>query len=516
MESYKNVIPIGDRCITVWGGEVLYIEDIEAHASFIDHKGQVLFAARDGIYTLNGSAAENSDFRVLFRKDPALGENNVGNPGCEILESPIAENERGDGYIFIRTNDDYADDGDRSMILYVLNDLSENPSIKRFYQPNQEKDGKINEINITCMVWYDNRLLVYEKLRGTLWISRTDPTWCLRETDGEIPSRWSGGADLLWANWLKSSFTAESINKLLVYQGLLYAFYNNSIEVFSRTGNEDAPLQYVENMNVPGIGAIDAAIVSDRIFLLASNSGLRQIMVISKNSFPTKISNFEIDRLLEKHMPTKIQNIRIQGFNFPAVNLYENTFLCCNQAGESNLWFFYSLESFENPLGSNHKLASLKNVANNIQMMGDKASRLTAIIFNSPNSNAIYSMDGEGAGQTKRIAFLMSREIKDFPMDFPKRVILRSVEIVCDTGRITDDLFYLTDEKNKTPYVYLRVSTDNGHSWGNTYKRLLGERGQNDKQIVFRNLGSGKNFLFQFGSSALQSFQIYKLRVEVA
>jgi hypothetical protein len=52
-------------------------------------------------------------------------------------------------------------------------------------------------------------------------------------------------------------------------------------------------------------------------------------------------------------------------------------------------------------------------------------------------------------------------------------------------------------------------------SFGPYLYRSLGQPGKNDRQIVWRNCGSGNSFLLEFGTSDNVRFQLYEIGLEI-
>jgi hypothetical protein len=99
------------------------------------------------------------------------------------------------------------------------------------------------------------------------------------------------------------------------------------------------------------------------------------------------------------------------------------------------------------------------------------------------------------------------RAVRGCFTQLPGRVIVREVEVVCDTG-----VYYDLERRGN---MYLRLSFDRGLSFGKYMYRSLGEPGKNDRRIVWRNCGSGNSFLMEFGTSDNVRFQLYEIDFEL-
>jgi hypothetical protein len=115
-----------------------------------------------------------------------------------------------------------------------------------------------------------------------------------------------------------------------------------------------------------------------------------------------------------------------------------------------------------------------------------------------------------------------NRYIRDGFKQFPKRVIIRRVYVVMDTGKTDRDKYVTVVDGNVVPdqqmqnmEIYIAVSTNRGMSFSQRRYRKLGMAGHNDKVIEWRNLGSGNSTLFEIGTSSLHKLQLYSMGVDV-
>jgi hypothetical protein len=88
---------------------------------------------------------------------------------------------------------------------------------------------------------------------------------------------------------------------------------------------------------------------------------------------------------------------------------------------------------------------------------------------------------------------------------FPRRVIFRRVYLVMDTGKTT--------EYDADPKIYVALSTNRGLSFSQRRFRTLGRDGHNNKEIEWRNLGSGNSVLMEVGASGGYKLQLYDMGI---
>ena len=84
--------------------------------------------------------------------------------------------------------------------------------------------------------------MAVEKSKNTVWLTCTDPGAVYAQY---FSDPWGGNGESyeLWNNWYASTNSADKLNTAKAFNGQLYLLNSNSIEIWSRTGNESAPLQ---------------------------------------------------------------------------------------------------------------------------------------------------------------------------------------------------------------------------------------------------------------------------------
>jgi hypothetical protein len=313
------------------------------------------------------------------------------------------------------------------------------------------------------------------KSENTCYLTCTDPDRFIRNP-AEDPWDDTTGGDL-WHNKYPSNNGADSLNQVVSYRGQLYFFNQYSIEMWGRTGDEDAPIQS-NTTSVIHHGGRNPLIVNDQIFFISKDKiGGEHVATFAKEGFQI-ISNTEID----KRMGSPIDLRPITQRHEPNIAVRTN----------ERDYFVYGFEHWwrwKTPNGETESV--LESILENLSVT--TTGRL--IRFDEESRNSVNG---------KRI----ERYIRDGFEQFQKRVIFRRFVITMDTGRNSETL----TEDNKG--IYLALSTNNGLSFAQRHYRKLGRSGLNNKVIEWRNLGSGNSVLIEVGTSAPYKLQLYDIAVE--
>lgn len=67
----------------------------------------------------------------------------------------------------------------------------------------------------------------------------------------------------------------------------------------------------------------------------------------------------------------------------------------------------------------------------------------------------------------------------------------------------------------QNPYISLRYSNNNGHTWSDSLPRELGKVGEYNKRIVWNRLGSANNWLFEIATKDAVDFAIIEASIDV-
>jgi hypothetical protein len=377
--------------------------------------------------------------------------------------------------------------GDR--IIYVNGELT---AVGYLGMPNDPVGTTTNQPNsrlsfvITSLEWYDNRLLFVDKSLNTLWVSCSDPMQFVRngpntrwETD-PVTHQYTG-VDNLWTDWYHSTLTADNINLIKVFNSAIYIFKEYNIEVWSRTGNDDNPIEINQSQSKQ-VGGIAATICNDSLYFIAQDKTNNKFLGAIDNSGQVKrISNNEIERRIPNMSRLEVVTLREKTFVvvYDELNMPTSGFA----VGAEGIWWRWDVPDDDIGFGG---------------IIGPLLYSKSGTLLKMDPTTRRYNVNQ-----------YMHRAIRDFMTDVPGRMILRSVQVVMDAGRI------LPPSRNTLPIAHLRISNNFGHTWSRHYEAKLGTGGQNDKVVVFRNLGSGNNFTLEFSVNENVVLQVYKFRVEL-
>lgn len=323
--------------------------------------------------------------------------------------------------------------------------------------------------------WYDNRLVTITKYSNTIWLTRTDPMYYWRDANANVRymdanDSGTGGYDL-WCNWYSSTADNSNVEAVCACNGQLILFNDTSIETWNRTGNEDAPIQPATD-NIKKIGGFSPIAVGDQFFYIATDD--HQVKSIYAGQ--QKVSNSEVDKYIQdaKFLTTiTMRNQRILLVILRDLDAYA---LC------GNAWFKWTA-----PLGASYHVIET--------LCSDYALGSNGDIIKFDN-------DSRYSG-----GMVLTRAIIDFFQIYDKREIIRSVELICDTGCAAQgDSGY--------DAIACAISTDFGRTIQIRKYRSLGKKGHNDKSIIWNNLGSGRSCMICLSTSANYKINIYDVIVK--
>lgn len=356
---------------------------------------------------------------------------------------------------------------------------------------------------IDSITWFDNRLVLVQKQKNTVWLSAVDPSrwlspsysngqysypmWPWQPQDSTETGRQTG-INTFIPNYYASTASSANIQEAVTFAGQLYFLNDTSIEVWSATGNDQNPIQH-NSQNTLYYGGRSPVIVDDTLYILCKGAIHNDfVAAIAQNGQIARISNDEIDRML---MPRafRIRPLAVRDQSMIVVytdNKYNNGY-AVTRAGA---WWRYW-----NDDGNDAMAWSVVNIK----------GRQIGVSY---HGSLLYATDDSRLYPN---GTPIPRHIRGGWSQYIGRKILREVEVICDTG------IYLDSNPNKIPgNIYLRVSFDRGHQFGSYLYRKLGKSCRNDKVLLWRNCGSGNSLLMEFGTSDNIRFQIYGLRFELS
>lgn len=328
--------------------------------------------------------------------------------------------------------------------------------------------------------WFDNKLVMRSSERNTVWISRTDPAYFFRSVD-KCPTYQESGFPL-WNSWYSSTNSADKLVDIASFKGQLYFINTHSIEVWGRTGQEDSPIQS-NTTQVIHIGGRSPLIIQDTLFIICKDACGHEGIGMFTDGF-AKISTPEIERRLGT--PLDLQIITQRHENYLFVRQSESSGFLFREGRWS---------SWKPPREEPNPVAC--------SIYGELAASIYGDILEF-DENIRLTSNG------KRI----HRYIRDGFTQFQKRVIFRRIAITMDTGRYADDfLSQANKDADCNIEIYIALSTNRGLTFSQPHYRKLGQAGENNKVVEWRNVGSGNSILAEVGTSALHKLQIYDVEI---
>ena len=356
--------------------------------------------------------------------------------------------------------------------------------------------------NCSSITWYENRLVVVTKDTNTVRLSKIRPDRWLIPTQGESDQRWLP-LQVFWTetngkisyNFVPHAYVSTASSALLqdavAFAGQLYFLNDTSIEVWTNTYNEDAPIQQ-NTMSTIHFGGRSPCVVADRMYLICKDNWHNDfIAAITQSGEIERLSNDEIDK-----------RIAGRGAIIRPLAVRDNSFIvvyCSNDNGTIDLAKGLSVTrngkwwTYDNTNVKNNTFA----VWSVITIAGEQ--------FDVGNHGEFIRQDRNSRKHADGTPIL--RLIRGCFTQLPVRGIVREVTVTCDTG------VSFGNERGK---LYARISFDRGLSFGPYLYRSLGQPGKNDRQIVWRNCGSGNSFLLEFGTSDNVRFQLYEIGLEIS
>lgn len=350
-----------------------------------------------------------------------------------------------------------------------------------------------NLVDIATITWYENRLVCTQRNKNTVRLSviRPDrwiiPSWV--DSLGKYVPYQIYREDNSYAfmpHAYVSTASSAVLQDVVAFAGQLYFLNDTSIEIWTNTFTEDAPIQH-NTMSTLHYGGRSPCIVADTMYLICKDAYHNDFIgAISQGGAIQNISNDEVDRRLMGKAAI-IRPLTVRDSSLIVVYNYDengrpdfSTGLSITKTGK---WWTY-----ENRYVANHDFAVWSVLCSSgrqydISVYGE-------LIEQNPDSR--LHIDGTP----------ILRYIRGLFTQLPGRVIVREVEVVCDTG-VSYDL--------QRGRMYLRMSLDRGMTFGQYLYRSLGSPGKNDRRIIWRNCGSGNSFLIEFGTCDNVRFQLYEI-----
>ena len=507
VSDYINMIPLGDTCVDRQGEEVLptgYSDSISnVRGTFLDSQDNVYVVIRDIVHRFKYNRMSNSATYIgpmrgyignsegVFQLRNMTGEVTFAESSTKPSQVYLCDGE----YIYWwGTVDDVFKPAERQAFVMtmmyspgvVLNtaDTSARPD-QYAAVIGAANDLNIDDIaHIDSLDWFDNKLVATQREKNTVWLTCTDPGQFYNSKSADP---W-GTANDLWHNWYSSTNSADRLYRAISFGGQLYLLNNLSIEVWGRTGNEDAPLQS-NTLQVIHHGARNPLIIADTMYVIASDQvGSEYVAAIKGGQFQ-KISNAEIDRRLGTPYDLQVLSQRDESYLFVRDSdngreMFEGFVF------KDGMWW-----RWEN--SPTNDMPIRNTIVKNISVT--RGGSLVAFTNDSRR---------DASGE------IIRRVVRDSFQMFPKRSIIRRVNLVMDTGRANVYADLPEDERKRM--IYLALSTNRGLSFSLPRYRSLGRSGINNKEVEWRNLGSANSILLEFGTTADYNLQVYDVQIEIS
>lgn len=507
VSDYVNMIPRGETCTDRQGETVveatMWTQKYDVRGHFMDSNGNVYLVIRNYVHRFTYDA-KTGTVAYAGVMSGFIGENYAESFELVMMDTPVSFCESStkpsqvylcDGrYVYwwgVDSDPNYPLKRQAFQIgmLWSPNVLA--TGIDSEIQPDQydvivnPSDNKLNLSDIVFIDqidWFDNRLVGVQKSKNTVWLTCTDPGQFFRNT-AKNPFDEDDGTDL-WHNWYASTSSADKLVGVVSFGGQLYFLNNRSIEIWGRTGNEDAPIQS-NTTQVIHHGARNPVIIADILYVIANDQiGGEYIAAISNGQF-ARVSNPEIDRHLEA--PADLQIISQREETYLMVRLNTST-------GESFVFSEGRWWHWVDDVNATHHI---------------RASVVKDIAISTRGLFVRFTDDRKKNADGQRI----TRYVRDSFANFDIRKIIRRVALVMDSG-VRQDPNLITDDDSGRD-IYLKVSLNRGLSFSQPHYRKLGLSGQNNKVVEWRNLGSSNSVLIEFGTSSEYILQIYDVKLEL-
>lgn len=520
VSDYCNTIPLGNSIIDRQGEEIFdpYYCPVNRPATmrvintFVDSQRNIYIACQDGLRRYRiGVRPNGTHYPQYFGKlDVGAISSNIS--FCESSTKPSQVFCCTHGRVYMWNTEDIPFDPGQVAPVYhdrftaftpvlipviTSKDSFKNPAdgyalmwpeyTATFYNLNDEDlCPKIDRIT-----WFDNRLVMAQLSKNTVWMTEVDPSrWLVPSAKTGYPARTlldpNTLANTFMPHYYSSTASSARLQDIVAFNGSLYFLNDTSIEVWNATGNAQNPINHT-NQNTLAYGGRSPLIIADALYLICRDTIHNDFIVAIDTTGQLKhISNIEIERQLQpgaqflRPLSVRDQSMFVCYKDREYVNGYSMT-------PNGYWWRFYN---------------------------GGTPEHLAWTLLNFEGT--LYGVSKQGylvkvSDQSRKFAgseVPMTRFVRGAFISFIGRKILRHVNIICDTGIYMDHINY-------RPQMYLRVSFNRGLSFGPILYRKLGAAGTNNREMVWRNCGSGNSILLEFGTAENVRFQVYGLQFDL-
>lgn len=354
--------------------------------------------------------------------------------------------------------------------------------------------------SVSTITWYCNRLVAVTKETNTVRLSVIRPDRWIIPTKGDN-NEWlpiqifqDDEQGIARYNFIPHAYISTASSALLqdavAFAGQLYFLNDTSIEIWTNTFNEDAPIQQ-NTLSTIHFGGRSPCIVADQMYLICKDNWHNDfIAAVNQSGQIQRISNDEIEKRIAGKAAI-IRPLSVRDNSFVVIYNGDDYYAADLRKGLSvtrtNKWWTYDNRYLKDHTFAVWSIATIDGLQFDVGNHGE-------LIRQDPTTR--LHVDGS----------TVLRFIRGCFTQLPVRGIVREVELVCDTG------ISFTPERGK---LYIRVSFDRGLSFGPYLYRSMGKPGKNDRQIIWRNCGSGNSFLVEFGTSDNLRFQLYEINLQI-
>lgn len=274
----------------------------------------------------------------------------------------------------------------------------------------------------------------------------------------------------------------------------LYNLGQDSVQIYSNTGNPDFPFETYPGSMPIGIDAPNTLISSTHglIWLAGTTDQGGKAIMLANGLQSKQISDPELTWQINKLSTTSdaVAWVRRQGGN----TFYEITF---PSAGKS-----WSLN-----LDANYLPTELVSY-NETRFIGNGYGYIAGKSYvGSYSSGDLFELDFDTYTDNTN-AFIRKRTTRVFH-DKGLSMTFRSLILDADAG------VGLISGQGSTPEVMMRYSVDGGRTWSSKMKRSLGAIGKPETKPTWTNLGTGYDWVFEFSISDPVKFNLYNLFADI-
>ena len=307
-------------------------------------------------------------------------------------------------------------------------------------------------------------------------ITYQDSYFILSFADGQqfqISASFDG---LTWdaLDFASSESSPDALVRVFADHGELMLLGTQTTEFWGNSGGADFPYQVIRGATAEfGLAAIwSLCKYNDAVAgLFANKLGQVQVMVIAGHALK-KISTPEIDYLINSY-PVTLDATAI-AYNLGGHPMYQITF---PTAGKT--WLFDATSGMWSELAY-----GVDEQRHRAEMLVD--FNQTTLVSDYANGN-IYKLKPDALTDN---GASIAREIigKHYFTDY-RYVAVHRLQVDFEVG--------VGVPSNSNPQVMLQISRDNGRTWGNESWRSLGKIGEYITRVIWRKLGTARDFVFK-------------------